>query len=223
MRRAELYGGLPFAFVLLVLSCKGGTNSTSGGPSEFIVACENAAAGVVAATDETYTKFVEAESARRLLSDPCKSPELTSPSESDGLRSGQPPTFSFRPAHSVCLLKSTTNAGRLACNARRGKVGFFGVARFLGDLLIPSAHAHCPAVSGENYYLKIVTDQSTVIYSAILSVTSFTPDAAIWASAFRGQTNRRVNLTIERGIFLRGDLIEGPYVQPRAYSFQINP
>lgn len=73
---------------------------------------------------------------------------------------------------------------------------------------------HCGAFTGENYLLRIRrTAEAPPIYMAVLSVTRFTPDANIWRQALTDYAGETLTMTIERGVFFRGTLVEGPFVQ----------
>ena len=57
----------------------------------------------------------------------------------------------------------------------------------------------------------------------MLSVTSYTPDAVKWRAAMGGRSGQAFTLTIERAVFFRGDINQGPYVQPTPYGFTVGP
>ena len=81
------------------------------------------------------------------------------------------------------------------------------------------AQAHCGAISGTNYYLKVLPPGGTTpIYSAMLSVTSFTPDSAKWQKAMSGRNGQTVTVVIERAVFLKGDMNDGPYSTQATFS-----
>ena len=88
----------------------------------------------------------------------------------------------------------------------------------------PLVLPHCGAFSGENYLLELVkAGDADPVYMSLLSVTSYTPDAEIWKKALSGRSGQTLTLTIQRAIFLRGDIMEGPYVQPTGVSLQVGP
>ena len=65
--------------------------------------------------------------------------------------------------------------------------------------------------------------ETAAVYSAMLSLTSFTPDATIWKKAMAGRQGQTLTLTIERAVFFRGDINQGPYLQPLPYPFVVGP
>lgn len=189
---------------------------------EFIVNCEGAATGTAVTSDESFTSFIEAEAAGRAVKDPCKSPELLSPTVGPLDRS-TPPIFSFRPSHASCALP-VRSPGALGCRARPQRPSAAAVLGELARSLVEgTAYAHCAAVTGENYLFRIhFGDADEPAYTAMLSVTSFTPDRAIWERAISSHAGQTAQLTIERGVFLRGDLNEGPYVQSEPYTLTVS-
>jgi hypothetical protein len=57
----------------------------------------------------------------------------------------------------------------------------------------------------------------------MLSVTSYTPDADTWKRVLSGARGKTVSVTIAKAAFLRGDINEGPYIQPQPYTFTVAP
>jgi hypothetical protein len=216
MRRA-----LVTAVLLASLSCSnhGGTSTSD----EYIVDCATNATQF--ASDENYVKMIEAEAARRVVADPCKSPELFAPDPSVRLSPGAPPTFIFNPIHTCAAANRSSNPVQ-GCSMKKNQPApaWLSALKFGASLLEGTAEAHCGAMSGENYLLRVTrTGDSTSLYTAMLSVASFTPDAGIWRRALSGRNGQTVSVTILRSVFLRGSINEGPYVQPQPYSFTIGP
>ena len=210
------------AVLLASMGCshQGGASSAD----EYIVDCAVNASQF--ASDENYVKMVEAEAARRVVADPCKSPELLSPVDSSvRLSPGAPPTFIFNPIH-ICAAANRPSNPVQGCSMKKNQPApaWLSALKFGASLLEGTAEAHCGAMSGENYLLRVTrTGDSTSLYTAMLSVTSFMPDAAIWRRALSGRNGQTVSVTILRSVFLRGSINEGPYVQPQPYSFTIGP
>jgi hypothetical protein len=180
-----------------------------GDANEYVVACKtDMPAGIPFASDENYRKFVEADAATRievrderaLVVDPL--PAM--------LSAATPPMFTFRPAMMA---------------ERPGPI-----RRWLGRLaagvgLMPRALAHCPAFTGENYFLRLTNaaDPKDHAYTAVLSVMSYTPDAAIWSKAMSGRSGQELKVTLWRATFLTGSISEGPFVASRAVSVKVGP
>jgi hypothetical protein len=212
MRRA-----LVTALVLASLGCsnQGGTSRAD----EYIFDCTADAKQF--ASDENYVKMIEAEAARRVVADTCKSPELFSPDQSVRLSPAAPPTFIFNPLH-TCAAQRFPNPVR-GC-AIKIRPAWLNALKFGANLLEGTAEAACGPMTGENYLLRVTRrGDSTALYTAMLSVASFSPNAVIWRRALAGSTNQSVSVTILRAVFLRGSINEGPYVQPQPYSFTVGP
>lgn len=186
------------------------SHSHAQGADEYVVGCETVDAGEPAASDESFTKFVEAEAAGRVRIDAAQAPVLNQPAPGSTISIATPPEFSFCRTPGMCALPRSRT---LACRA----VSRDGWLARLGRLvsLEQTAHAHCGAFSGENYFFVLRRPGETEpVYRAVLSVTRFRPDADIWKRVLSGRVGQTLELTITRGIFFRGDLMEAPTVQP---------
>ena len=185
--------------------------------------CEGADGGAIT-SDENYTKFIEADSAGTVVANACQSPLLSAPSAGAKLDPVQPPVFTFSAVHPTCAVHRERGT-RLGCLQRqRPRPLWSSAVESALSLVIKSAEAHCAAITGENYFFRLThAGEKSAVYSAMLSLTSFTPDATIWKKAMAGRQGQTLSLTIERAMFLRGDINQGPYVQPVPYSFVVGP
>ncbi len=215
MRHALITLGLLASF-----GCSHQGNTTSA--DEYIVDCT--ANGTQFASDESFVKFTEAEAARQVTADACKSPELFGPSSGATVSIGAPPLFIFNGTHTCAAQRSTSPARGCAIRRRQPSPLWLGALKFGASLLEGTAEAHCGAFSGENYLFRVTrTGDSTPLYTALLSVESFQPDPGIWRRALSGRAGQTISVTIERAIFFRGSINEGPYVQPEPYPFSVGP
>lgn len=213
MRRA-----LVTAVLLASLGCS--NQGATSHADEYVVDCTADASQF--ASNENYVKMIDAESARRVVADGCKSPELFAPDPSVNLSPAMPPTFIFNPIHTCAAQRFPTPVRGCAMTARRPAPAWLRALKFGADLLEGTAEASCAAFTGENYLLRVTrSGDSTALYTAMLSVASFSPNAGIWRRALAGHTNQPVSITIIRAVFLRGSIAEGPYVQPQPYAFTI--
>ena len=214
------FGLLP---LIAAVSCSSSAPA-SPGANEYILNCDGVDAGTVNVTsDENLTKIIEADSAQRVSKDACQSPLLTAPADGSKLDPAHAPTFTFSATHPTCALHRApgTRFGRLL---RREQPAWSKALESTLALVVKAAEAHCGAITGENYLFRLVhAGENNPVYSAMLSVTSFTPDAAIWQKALAGRQGQSLTLTIERAVFLRGDINQGPYLQPVPYSFTVGP
>jgi hypothetical protein len=86
---------------------------------------------------------------------------------------------------------------------------------------MPEAHAHCPTFTGENYLFELKDAEGNALYTALLSVTGFTPNAETWKKAMAGQAGKDVTVTLKRARFTRGEVVEGPFVRAAPYRFTV--
>lgn len=210
----------PLLLALAVSAC-GSKASSIAGADEYIVNCEGADGGAIT-SDENYVKFIEADSAGTVKPDACQSPSLSAPAPGSKLDPVQPPLFTFSAVHSTCALHRERGV-RFSC-LEPGQPAWSRSLESVLALVIKPAEAHCAAITGENYFFRLMhAGETNAVYSAMLSQVSFTPDAAVWKKAMAGRQGQTLTLTIERAIFFRGDINQGPYVQPVPYSFVVGP
>ncbi len=193
------------------------------GADEYIVNCDGADGGAVT-SDEDYTKIIEADSAGTSVADACRSPLLAAPTPGTKLDPVQPPVFTFSAVHPTCGLHREQGT-RFGCLQRQqGQPGWSSALESALALVVRPAEAHCAAFTGENYLFRLAhAGEAAAVYSAMLSLTSFTPDPAVWKKAMAGRQGQTLTLTIERAIFFRGDINQGPYRQPQPWSFVVGP
>lgn len=204
-----------------VATC-GDDHSAPANVDEVINSCEGLPAGQPFASDESWTKFVEAEAAGRLTSEDCRSPALTVPAPGSTVDRNMPPTITFTGTQPACAQARGEGRGPAQACSRKPGAGRLG---HLWKLISPIgvAHAHCPAVDGPNYLLRIADSADKTIYTALLSVTSFTPKADVWRKAMSGRGGQTVRVTIQRGMFVRGNIMEGPFVQKQPFTLTVAP
>jgi len=211
------------ALLALVLSACGSKTSGVAGASEYIVDCNTADGGAVT-SDESYTKLIEADSAGTVVPDACRSPLLSAPAPGTKLDPAQPPVFTFSAVHPTCALHRERGM-RFGCLQRQpGQPGWSSALESALALVVRPAEAHCAAFTGENYLFRLAhAGETAPVYSAMLSLTSFTPDPAVWKKALAGRQGQTLTLTIERAFFFKGDINQGPYLQPQPWSFVVGP
>jgi hypothetical protein len=209
-------------FVALAFCACSSGNSTDEGPQadEYIVDCTGTDAGTGVTSDENFAAFINAEASNKVRTDvPCSSPELTSPTQ---LSAQTPPNIVFNdvPASGCASAPIRPRTGLRKVPRQQPALTRMmeaALARVTTD-----AQAHCGAISGTNYYFKVLPQGGTTpLYTAMLSVTQFTPDAAKWQKAMSGRNGQTVTVVIERGIFLKGDLNQGPFATQK--NFTVGP
>ena len=212
------------SLLALAISACGSKTAAASRADEYIVNCEGTDGGA-ATSDENYTKFIEADSAMITVADACRSPLLSAPAPGTKLDPVQPPTFSFSAVHPTCALHRERGV-RFSCLQRQqGQPAWSSALESALALVVRSAEAHCAAITAENYLFRLWhAGETAPVYSAMLSLTSFTPDAAVWKKAMAGRQGQTLTLTIERAIFFKGDINQGPYLQPQPWSsFVVGP
>jgi hypothetical protein len=79
-------------------------------------------------------------------------------------------------------------------------------------------------VTGEAYLLRLTSPgQSKPVYVAMLSVLSYTPDPAKWQAALAPHRGKPLELTISRVVYFKGDVSEGPFMQPQPIPVTVSP
>jgi hypothetical protein len=189
---------------------------------EVVNSCEDVAQGQAFASDESFTKFVEAEAAGRLMTEDCQAPLLTAPAPGGTVDRTTPPTITFTPTQPACARASVTppRRGSALCRTpRRGR--WDRIWETISPIGV--AQAHCPAVDGSNFLLRITDAGDKLIYSALLSVTSFQPKEAAWRKAMSGRGGQTIRVRIQRAMFVRGSIMEGPFVGREPFSLTVAP
>jgi hypothetical protein len=181
---------------------------------EYFYDCESSASDVqVFATDEAFVEFINKEIANGLKVDDLQAPKLLTPAPGTPLSMAAPPQVSFQ----VGAMAGAGTAGR-ACAAARPRPG-----RLIRAILpVGIAHAHCPVVTGDNYLFRVRREgEENPLYTAHLSVTSFTPGQAKWSKALAGLAGQTVVITVARAIYSRGTITNGPFVSSVSNRFTI--
>jgi hypothetical protein len=198
-------------------------NQQEAQADEYIVDCTGTDAGEGVTSDENLAAFINAEASNRVVTNqPCNAPELTSPASGERLSARTPRAivFSDVSVSSACGTPIRPRTGLR--QVPRQQPGYSRAIEAILARLSSDAQAHCGAITGTNYYFKILPQGGTTpIYTAMLSVAQFTPDAAKWQNAMGGRTGQTVTIVIERAKFLKGDIFDGPYAMQA--NFAVGP
>jgi hypothetical protein len=191
---------------------------------EIVNSCEDVPLGELFASDESFTKFIEAEAAGRVLSEDCRAPVLTGPAPGGSVDRNTPPTFTFDATAPACAQPAPAatrkRTGPPACTPRPRTRW----ARFLRMVSpIGVAEAHCPAVEGPNYLLRISDARGQAIYTALLSVTSWKPKEENWKRVMSGRGGQTLRVSIQRAVFVRGSIMQGPFVGKQPFTLTVTP
>lgn len=220
------FGLLPS--VMLAAGCH--KHDHGGGPTadEYVVDCETTG-GNGGASDENFVAFVNAAAAGKVTTNDAQAPRLMSPLPGTVLSATTPPTVTFMVPQAANAAPASRRHMARACGVDRERAGWATTAaraalRSLSP--IGTAHAHCPAFTGENYLFELANQTGAApahVYTAVLSVDSFTPAAAIWRKAMEGRAGQTLVLSLQRAVFFKGSIMEGPFVPQQEITFTVGP
>lgn len=217
-----------FPLAVLLAGCH--DHHEEGGPQadEYVVDCETADGGF-AASDEDFAAVVNAEAAGTVMTTPAASlPSLTLPAAGATLSIATPPTFTF--SGTTTAAAQVKSGAAMACRApattKRKRASRFGrvLSAIKSELVLErSAEAHCPATSGDKYLLRLETSTGDAVFTAMLSVTTYTPDAAKWSQKLAGKQGQTLTLTLMRATFSGEAIAAGPFKATPAPTFTVGP
>jgi hypothetical protein len=208
---------------IAMCACSGSNEAQQEGAQadEYIVDCTGTDAGTGVTSDENLAAFINAEASNKVVtSDRCNSPELTSPAAGQRLSAQTPPAILFGDTPQSCGTPIRPRTGLRT--VPRQQPAYSRAIEAVLARVSSNAQAHCGAITGTNYYFKILPQGGTTpLYTAMLSVTQFTPDPAKWQKAMAGRSGQTVTIVIERGIFFKGDMNQGPFAMQA--NFAVGP
>ena len=229
MRMQRLVGLAVLPVALALAGCHEHTHGEDGPQAdEYVVDCETADGGF-AASDEDFAAVVNAEAAGTVMTTPADNlPVLTLPAAGATLSAATPPTFSITATTTAAA--TATRAATMACRApaaaKRKRPGRFGriVSAIKSELVLErTAEAHCAATSGDKYLLRLQTSSGDAVFTAMLSVTTYTPDAAKWAQKMASRQGQTLTVTLMRATFSGQAIAAGPFMTTPAPTFLIGP
>ena len=231
MRMKRFVGLAVFPVALALAGCHEHTHGDDGPQAdEYVVDCETADGGF-AASDEDFAAVVNAEAAGTVMTTPADSlPVLTLPAAGATLSASAPPTFSITGPTTAAATATRGATMTMACRApaatKRKRPSRFGriVSAIESELvLVRTAEAHCPATSGDKYLLRLQTSSGDPVFTAMLSVTTYTPDAAKWAQKMASRDGQTLTVTLMRATFSGQAIAAGPFMTTPAPTFLIGP
>ena len=189
------------------------------GADEYYYDCEDTKKPpelTVFATDEAYREFLDKVAASGFKKDATQSPQLMTPAPDSSVSAATPPMFSFS---SGMTLRTKDSVPKSRPPRRRSALAWLRAALSEG-----TAWAHCPTVTGTLYLVQLTAvGEKTPAYTALASVTRFTPDAAVWKEKLGPLAGKKVAVTVARGVFSMGHLELGPFVSDKDISLSITP
>jgi hypothetical protein len=199
-----------------LLACHGDHDHESElSADEFFYDCEQRPDLTVFATDEAYVSVINAEAAAKTqIVDDDRAPRLQSPVSGSVLSTTTPPTFT------VATAAASLRPQRGQACPRASHVFWTRMAQSLSP--ISTAYAHCPAVSGPLFLLRLTHEGETApVYSALASVTVISPSANVWTKVMKGRAGQTLKLSIVRAVLSKGTVTEGPYKRSDSPTFSV--
>lgn len=236
MKRLALPSSLSLSVTgcLWLAACGGHHQNDGDGPkaSEYLYDCQHVPAGMTAfATDESFAEFINKEAAGGLVVSDAQAPTLTAPAAGATLSASVPPAVAL----AVTVATRTPGGVRIdaspAAPADRDGAQGSGRSRARRSLwasvrrwfsIEGTAWAHCGAVSSDNFLFRL-SRGTTPVYTAWLSVTTFTPSADVWKAAMKDLAGQTLTATVARAEFSNGRIAAGPFVPTAAPTFVVGP
>ncbi len=163
------------------------------------------------ATDEAWRSMVDA---RTKAADNSRAVTLLSPSEGEVYAANAaPPLWEWTSPLRASLQRSAP--GALALAAPRPTRSF---TAWLGELLVPTAHAHLPPYTGDLYWVEVSTPGDKCPVAQVLtSELSWQLDANTWAEL--GKNTQALTVQVTSAYLVQNRVTEGPYqlATPRAF------
>jgi hypothetical protein len=163
------------------------------------------------ATDEAWMTMVDAQ---KKAADSSKAVTVTAPAEGEVHPANTPPPrISWTSPLSASLERNTP--GRLALASPRSSRGPLA---WIGELLIPTAHAHLPPFTGDIYLVQVTVPGRECPVQVLTSELSWQIDEASWATMAEAKA-QALSVQITSAYLQDNRLKEGPYrmATPRTF------
>jgi hypothetical protein len=157
------------------------------------------------ATDEAWHSMVDVE---QRPTDSSRAVTLVSPTEGQVFPAdATPPTFEWTSPLRASLVRPQPGALALHVAPRPSR----SFTAWLGEVLLPSAHAHLPPYTGDLYWVKVSTPGAKCPVAQVLtSELSWQPDATTWAEIGK-HTGEDLSLQVMSAYLVQNGVTEGPY------------
>jgi hypothetical protein len=164
------------------------------------------------ATDEAWRAMVDA---RTKAADASRAVTLLSPTEGEVYTANAaPPRWEWTSPLRASLQRSAP--GALALAAPRSSRSF---TAWLGELLVPTAHAHLPPYTGDLYWVEVSTPGGKCPVAQVLtSELSWQLDATSWAELGKN-ADKQLTVQVTSAYLQENRVTEGPYqlATPRTF------
>jgi hypothetical protein len=162
-------------------------------------------------TDEAWRALVDVK--QRPL-DASRAVNLLSPSEGEVYPAGAtPPTWEWSSPLRASLQRP--GPGALASRTAPPSRSF---TAWLGDLLVPTAHAHLPPYTGDLYWVEISAGGECPVAQVVTSELSWQLDATTWAELGK-HAGKDLTVQVMSAYLVQNRVTEGPYrlAEPRTF------
>ena len=79
-------------------------------------------------------------------------------------------------------------------------------------------------MTGPLFLVQLTAEgEKDAAYTALASVNSFIPDAAVWKAKLQPLSGKKVKLTLARAQFSMGHVQLGPFVSTKDLTFTVGP
>lgn len=163
-------------------------------------------------TDEAWRALVDVK--QRPL-DSSRAVNLLSPSEGEVYPAGAtPPTWEW----SSPLRASLQRPGQGALALRAAPRSSRSFTAWLGDLLVPTAHAHLPPYTGDLYWLEISAGGECPVAQVLTSELSWQMDTTTWAELGK-HAGKDLTVQVMSAYLVQNRVTEGPFrlAEPRTF------
>jgi hypothetical protein len=209
--RSALHRSLMVLALVATVGCPGGDGDDEIAADEYFYDCTSAPAGVtVYATDESLREISDKVSAGAVTTNDAEAATVMSPAPGGTLSATTPPAI---------MLRTPT-----AALVPPGPGGCPPARRRWWQRLSPLgvAHAHCPGVTGDNMLVRVTQSGGKgAIYTALVSVPSFTPSADKWRTALSGHKGQMVTVSVLRVGLQGGRVTIGPFASSQSATFTV--
>jgi hypothetical protein len=188
----------------------------AGDDADYFYSCDEAPPGVsVYATDESLRAILDKETAGEVRSVEAEAATLMSPAAGGTLSASAPPTFVL-----TAPMARLAPATPLPPSRPPRRPLWRRVLTSLAP--VGTAWAHCPGVTGDNFLFRLARPgDATAAYTAVVSVTSFTPRAEAWKRALAGRAGQTLTLTLIRAGLTGGRVTSGPFQSTQTVTFTV--
>jgi hypothetical protein len=163
-------------------------------------------------TDEAWRALVDVK--QRPI-DSSRAVTLLSPTEGEAYpASANPPTWEWTSPLRASLQRP--GQGMLALEAAPRPSRSF--TAWLGDLLLPTAHAHLPPYTGDLYWLEISAGGECPVAQVLTSELSWQMDATTWAELGK-HAGKDLTVQVMSAYLVQNRVTEGPFrlAAPRTF------